>query len=64
MKMTLKDSAAILVVLFGLGRPTAGFAQGAPPAQSGRSTQTLQLTLDDAVRRAVANNPDLAIVRP
>jgi outer membrane protein TolC len=34
------------------------FAQGDKPA-----ADTLQLTLDDAVRRAVEHNPDLAIVR-
>ena len=35
----------------------------APPQQTGSADTTLQLTLEDAVRRAVANNPDLAIVR-
>jgi outer membrane protein TolC len=33
------------------------------PAQADAQVETLSLTLDDAVRRAVENNPDLAIVR-
>src|SRR5919109_1031893 len=32
-------------------------------AEAGRHVGTLQLTLEDAVRRAIENNPDLAIVR-
>lgn len=37
---------------------TTASAQFTPPP-----TETIQLTLDDAVRRALENNPDLAIVR-
>ncbi len=37
---------------------TPAFAQGEKPA-----VETLQLTLEEAVRRAVEHNPDLAIVR-
>jgi outer membrane protein len=33
------------------------------PAEAGSHTETIQLTLEDAVRRAIENNPDLAIVR-
>ena len=40
---------------------TAAAQVKAPPAD--QSGPTLRLTLDDAVRRAVENNPDLAIVR-
>ena len=35
----------------------------AQSARTAQSAQTLQLTLEEAVRRAVDNNPDLAIVR-
>jgi outer membrane protein TolC len=33
------------------------------PAEAGSHEETIQLTLEEAVRRAVENNPDLAIVR-
>ena len=35
----------------------------AAPALAQQQADTLSLTLDDAVQRAVANNPELAIVR-
>jgi outer membrane protein len=45
----------------------AAFAQGdAPPVASpsgGASVETIELTLEDAVRRAIDHNPDLAIVQ-
>ena len=47
--MTARISSALIVLL--LAAPAAAQAQ------------TLQLTLDDAVRRAVENIPELAIVR-
>src|SRR5881628_2681647 len=47
---------APLIVLGALLISTSAAAQG-------RTTATLPLTLEDAVRRAVENNPDLAIVR-
>jgi outer membrane protein TolC len=52
--LTLAIVAAPAAVA-GQGSTAAG--QAAPPAE------TLRLTLDDAVRRAVDNNPDLAVVR-
>ena len=44
---------------------TFGFVLSASlaSAQSGQASQTLQLTVDEAVRRAIENNPDLASVR-
>ena len=38
-------------------------ATSASAQVAGPQTETIQLTLDEAVRRAVENNPDLAIVR-
>jgi outer membrane protein TolC len=40
-----------------------GLAEASAQAGEKPAPETLQLTLDDAVRRAVENNPDLAIVR-
>ena len=52
-------SVALGIVFFASGAS----AQTSPsPVESGPST-SLRLTLDEAVRRAVENNPDLAIVR-
>jgi len=52
-------SVALGIVFFASGAS----AQTSPsPAAAGPST-SLRLTLDEAVRRAVENNPDLAIVR-
>ena len=48
----LSAGAAMLVAL--AAGPVAGQDQG---------RETLRLTLDEAVRRAVASNPDLAVVR-
>jgi hypothetical protein len=42
---------------------TVASPQVASGAQAGEAGSTIQLTLDEAGRRAVANNPDLAIVR-
>ena len=50
----MKRTVTIVVGLF-------LFITNAASAQSGR--ETLNITLDDAVRRATENNPDLAIVR-
>jgi outer membrane protein len=41
----------------------AAAADDRRPANAGSDVETIQLTLDEAVRRAVENNPDLAIVR-
>jgi outer membrane protein len=49
----MKVTLAVVTLLIA----TPAFAQVDPPAQ------VLALTLDDAVRRAVGNNPDLAVVR-
>ena len=49
-----------LVVLLLAATPNAQIAAGVTENQG---TETLRLTLEDAVRRAVENNPDLAIVR-
>jgi outer membrane protein TolC len=38
-------------------------AQTVAPAASEHPAATVKLTLDEAVRRAVENNPDLAVVR-
>lgn len=52
--------AALLAVLV---VPVKAAGQAGTPARADSSNQVLQLPLDDAVRRAVENNPDLAIVR-
>jgi HAE1 family hydrophobic/amphiphilic exporter-1 len=64
----LRRSAA--AALIGLLTALPVSAQVAPPTTSEGPSQanrapadTLQLTLDDAIRRAVEHNPDLAIVR-
>jgi multidrug efflux pump len=54
----LPELAAAVSVVFGI----VFFATGAS-AQTAATPQTLRLTLDEAVRRAVENNPELAIVR-
>jgi len=66
-------AAAVSVVLgivffaTGASAQTAGAPAGAElkvdPYEKVRPAATLHLTLDEAVRRAVENNPDLAIVR-
>src|SRR6266567_2165350 len=50
---------AVGSVLIGASAP----AQTVAPAASEHPAATVRLTLDEAVRRAVENNPDLAIVR-
>jgi outer membrane protein len=57
MKKTTSTSAGIAALSVLLLVPQV-YAQVEQPA-----TETLRLTLEDAVRRAVENNPDLAIVR-
>ncbi|HYT65676.1 MAG TPA: efflux RND transporter permease subunit [Vicinamibacterales bacterium] len=42
---------------------TSAFAQVAQPASRPVAAETLPLTIDDAIRRAIDRNPDLAIVR-
>ena len=52
------------LVLAGLVSAAPAPAQVITPAQAGQAQQpTLALTLEDAVRRALENNPELAIVR-
>ena len=61
MKMT-----TLLAVVLGLtatGRAAGQTPDLTVPAQSPASVPALTLTLDDAVRRAVDHNPDLAVVR-
>ena len=55
-------SAHALVVAATLLAATASAQTNTTPG-GGTSRETLRLTLDDAVRRAVENNPELAIVR-
>ena len=55
-KTTSTRAGAVALSLLLVAPPV--FAQGDRPA-----SETLQLTLEDAVRRAVEHNPDLAIVR-
>src|SRR5262245_11347655 len=61
-QLTFVRGAAAAFALAAMTASTA-HAQVTTLGNSGQSDQTLQLTLDDAVRRAVANNPELAIVR-
>ena len=56
---TLSLGAAMIVAL--TAAPAA--ARGQAPAPADASRETLRLTLDEAVRRAVDSNPDLAVVR-
>ena len=58
-------SAASALVVGGLLMvvPSAAAQVASPTATADQPTETLRLTLDDAVRRAVENNPELAIVR-
>jgi len=55
--VTIIIGLAVLLASAGVGR-----AQDVPAA-SGATAPSLQLTLDDAVQRAVEHNPELAIVR-
>lgn len=55
--------AAAAVAFIGLSWTTAAAGQVDTPGASDQSVQNLRLTVDDAVRRAVEHNPDLAIVR-
>jgi outer membrane protein TolC len=60
--MTLTRSlrtAALAVLGFVLTAPMAAAQSQAQPAPAGK----VDLTLEDAVRRAVEHNPDLAVVR-
>lgn len=64
MKVTYSHGAAIVAfVLIGLLAAKTAAGQTTTPIAADRSTETLQLGLDEAVRRAVENNPDLAVVR-
>jgi outer membrane protein TolC len=59
-------TSLLIPVLSGVvaARQAPGTTQSPPPAVlRPATTQTIELTLDDAVRRAVDNNPDLAVVR-
>ena len=55
--------AAGAVGLLMLAMAPAAFAQTGQAAAAQPSRETLSLTLDDAVRRALDRNPDLAVVR-
>jgi outer membrane protein TolC len=57
---TLRYAAAAMCVI---APAVPASAQQAPAQDPGSSRQTVQLTLEEAVRRAVENNPDLEIVR-
>ena len=46
-----------------VGALAVAIALAAPSAAQVTTVETVQLTLDEAVRRAVENNPDLAVVR-
>ena len=52
-----------VVTLAVLAAPAAAAAQGSAASRPNPPIETLRLTIDDAVRRAVDNNPDLAVVR-
>jgi outer membrane protein len=54
---------AVALGLVGAGRAAGQTLIVPPPAQTSASAPALALTLDDAVRRAVDHNPDLAVVR-
>jgi outer membrane protein TolC len=56
----LKRCCAAAVAIAALLNPARAAAQAVAPSLSGA---TIELTLEDAVRRAVENNPDLVIVR-
>jgi len=56
-------AAAVSIALAILVMGTSASAQTVTPASPAPSTTTVSLTLDEAVRRAVENNPDLAVVR-
>jgi len=56
-------TARAVVVAAGLLMPSLASAQVATAGSPDQRTGALQLTVDDAVRRAVENNPELAIVR-
>jgi outer membrane protein len=53
----------IAVVLTATTASAQAAADDRRPAHARSDVETIQLTLDEAVRRAVENNPDLAIVR-
>ena len=57
--MKMKVRLALIVFLWA----APAFTQERLPVQPAVAADTLQLTLDEAVRRAVENNPDLAVVR-
>jgi len=61
-KNLIQRTAGVFAVATTLISATAN-AQIHTPANGEQSRETIQLTLDDAVRRAVENNPELAIVR-
>src|SRR6186997_1214018 len=54
---------SMISVALGLLVATGANAQSDPGKIDARPAGALRLSLDDAVRRAVENNPDLAIVR-
>ncbi len=57
----MKKVYTLVLVSVLIGAPAA--SQVAPPAVAVPPRQEVALTLDEAVRRAIENNPDLAIVR-
>src|SRR5258706_6348988 len=56
-------TTAVAIAFVALVMAPAATAQIGGPARTGQPGKTLQMTLDDAVRRAVENNPELSIVR-
>ena len=58
----LRTARAVLVAA-SLLMPSLATAQVATAGKPDQRTGALQLTVDDAIRRAVENNPELAIVR-
>ena len=60
MKAVMWSTVLTFVIL---GSPAVAAAQGSAASAAKPPIETLPLTIDEAVRRAVDNNPDLAIVR-
>jgi outer membrane protein len=62
--MIKTTTIAALALAFAAAAPAAGqTVNAAAPPQASASAPALALTLDEAVRRAVDHNPDLAVVR-
>ena len=59
----LRGVGAVAVALIGVFAATAADAQVSTNVVSVPPSDVLRLTLDEAIRRAIENNPDLAVVR-